>query len=116
VPDELSVPDDHCAHPAPGIHVVVSELAIAPSASASLEAAFGDRLGDVDTFPGHRRLEVWKDDRRPGRYLMVTWWDTPAAFHQYLRSDAHRASHARIPTEPARPRGVRVDRFTRLAT
>ena len=113
--DELPPPHEQPVRP-PGIHVVVSELSIAADAAKTLEASFADRLGEVDMFPGHRRLEVWRDDRRPGRYEMVTWWDSPAAFHHYLRSDAHRRSHARIPEEPARPRGVRVERFSLLTT
>jgi len=96
--------------------VVVSELAVAVEGSGQLEAAFRQRLGEVDDFAGHLGLEVWKDDRRPGRYLQVTWWESPAAFHRYMRSDAHRRSHARIPAAPVRPTGVRVDRFSLLAT
>jgi len=101
---------------AAGMHVVVSELAVAVEGAAPLEAAFRERLGEVDDFAGHVGLEVWKDDRRPGRYLQVTWWESPAAFHSYMRSDAHRRSHARIPVDPVRPTGVRVDRFSLLAT
>ena len=100
---------------APAVHVVVSELAISPEGADHLETAFQDRLGEVDGFPGFLHLEVWKDGRRPGRYLMVTWWESPDAFHQYLRSDAHYRSHARIPTQPARPAPVRVDQFSLIA-
>jgi heme-degrading monooxygenase HmoA len=99
-----------------GAHVAVSELMIAVEGTASLEDAFRNRLGEVDTFPGHLGLQVWKDDRRPGRYLMVTWWTTEAAFHAYLRSDSHRRSHARIPSDPARPHAVRVDRYSLLSS
>ena len=99
----------------PTAHVVVSELAIAPEGAVHLETAFRNRLGEVDGFPGFIHLEVWKDGRRPGRYLMVSWWDSPVAFHQYLRSEAHHRSHARIPTSPARPAPVRVDQFSRIA-
>ena len=108
--------DDRVATPAPPVHVVVSELAIAPEGADHLETAFQDRLGEVDGFPGFIHLEVWKDGRRPGRYLMVTWWNSPDAFHQYLRSDAHRRSHARIPRDPARPEPVRVDQFSLITT
>jgi heme-degrading monooxygenase HmoA len=101
---------------APGIHVVVSELAVAVEGTAQLEAAFRGRLGEVDDFAGHLGLEVWKDDRKPGRYLQITWWESPAAFHSYMRSEAHHRSHARIPTDPVRPAGVRVERFSLLAT
>jgi hypothetical protein len=33
-----------------------------------------------------------------------------------MRSPEHRVSHDRIPTEPARARGVGLRRFTRVAT
>lgn len=79
---------------------------------AGLEAAFSDRLGEVDSFPGHLGLQVWRDNQEPGRYLMVTWWETEDAFRQYMQSDSHRCSHARIPSEPARPKAVRVSRFS----
>ena len=102
--------------PTSGAHVVLSELAVAEEGGAALEAAFQGRLGEADAFPGFIRLEVWKDEARPGRYLMISWWTNPDAFRAYLRSDQHRRSHARIPTEPARPRGVRVERFSLLST
>jgi heme-degrading monooxygenase HmoA len=95
-----------------GAHVVVSELAVAEDGIESLEAAFRTRLGEVDSFPGHLGLQVWRDDRNRGRYVMVTWWETADAFRQYMQSDSHRRSHARIPSEPARPKAVRVDRFS----
>ena len=98
------------------VHVVVSELAIEPEGTDTLEAAFRDRLGEVDSFPGHLGLQVWKDDRKPGRYLMVSWWETAAAFREYMRSESHRRSHARIPSEPARPHAVRVDRFSLVSS
>lgn len=95
-----------------GAHVVVSELVVAEDGIETLEAAFRDRLGEVDSFPGHVGLQVWRDDGHRGRYVMVTWWETAEAFRQYMRSDSHRRSHARIPSEPSRPKAVRVDRFS----
>lgn len=95
-----------------GAHVVVSELAIDEVGIASLEAAFSDRLGEVDSFPGHLGLQVWRDNQKTGRYLMVTWWETEDDFRQYMRSDSHRRSHARIPSEPAPPKAIRVSRFS----
>ena len=95
-----------------GAHVVVSELAIEEVGIAGLEAAFSDRLGEVDSFPGHLGLQVWRDNQKPGRYLMVTWWETEDDFRRYMQSDAHRCSHARIPSEPARPKAVRVSRYS----
>lgn len=94
---------------------MVSELAIAPEGSEQLEKAFRDRLGEVDDWPGFIRLEVWRDPRERGRYLMVSWWETREAFSAWMHSESHDRSHARIPQEPA-PRPVRFDRYEVVAT
>lgn len=115
-PPSLNVFDNDGDEAAPlrpvGAHVVVSELVVAEDGIAGLEAAFRARLGEVDSFAGHLGLQVWRDDRTRGRYVMVTWWETAAAFRAYMRSDAHRRSHARIPSQPTRAHAVRVDRFS----
>lgn len=114
--DTHSLPTPAPPTTAAGAHVVVSELAIAPEGSSTLESAFRNRLGEVEAFPGHLGLQVWKDHRRPGRYLMVTWWESEAAFLGYMRSESHHRSHARIPSDPARPHAVRVDRFSLVSS
>lgn len=105
-------------HPEPlsAAFVVASELSVDPGGAATLEDAFRDRLGQVEGHPGFQHLEVWRDNSSEGSYLMVTWWDDETAFRTYMRSPEHRVSHDRIPTEPARARGVGLRRFTRVAT
>lgn len=93
---------------------MVSELEVAADGTAALEDAFRNRLGEVDSWPGFLRLEVWRDPRREGRYLMVSWWSSESAFKEWMRSDAHRRSHDRVPDEP-RPRPVRFDRYEVIA-
>ena len=105
--------------PAPmiaGTHVVVSELVVEIEGAEALETAFRNRLGEVDGFPGHLALQVWKDERHPGRYMMVTWWESADAFKEYMRSESHRRSHDRVPSDPVRARPVHVDRFSLVAT
>lgn len=115
-PPSLNSFDDHDDEATPrcrvGAHVVVSELVVAEDGIEGLEAAFRARLGEVDSFAGHLGLQVWRDDRKRGRYVMVTWWETAEAFRLYMRSDSHRRSHARIPSQPTRAQAVRVDRFS----
>jgi heme-degrading monooxygenase HmoA len=96
--------------------VVASDLAVDPAGSKALETAFRHRLGQVEQHPGFQRLEVWRDHKTDGAYLMVTWWNDEQAFRSYMRSQAHKTSHARIPTDPAKARGVGVRRFTLVAT
>ncbi len=79
------------------MYVSMSRLRVAPDAVAELIAAFRNRLGAVDDFEGFQGLEVWASDREPGDVLMISRWRDRACFTAYMRSDAHRVSHGRIP-------------------
>jgi diguanylate cyclase (GGDEF)-like protein len=85
-------------------YVAFSEIAVPEQGADALVAAFEDRLGAVDGWPGFRHLEVWSDAVDPTHYVMVSWWDTEDSFRAYMRSGEHRRSHARIPTGELRPR------------
>jgi heme oxygenase (mycobilin-producing) len=100
---------------APSLHVVVSHVVVDPVGTDVLERAFADRLGEVEDAEGFVRLEVWRSDAEDGRYAMVTWWESEDAFRRYMGSEPHRRSHARIPTEPAAPKGAGLDRYTLVA-
>jgi heme-degrading monooxygenase HmoA len=96
-------------------HVVTSHLHVDPDGAPTLEQAFADRLGEVEDAPGFQHLEVWRDTTADGRYVMVSWWDSPEDFRAYMASDAHRRSHARIPRDPHAPRADHVDRYEVVA-
>lgn len=96
--------------------VIVSDLAIDEIGADTLESAFQARLGEVDGWPGFLDLQVWRDRRDPARFVMVSWWKTREAYVDYMRSDAHRRSHDRIPADPARPFAVGVGQFDVVAT
>lgn len=85
-------------------YVALSEIIIEEEGAATLEAAFRDRMGSVDDWPGFRRLEVWRDRKMAGTYMLVSWWDTAEQFLAYMRSEDHHVSHARVPTDPHKPR------------
>jgi heme-degrading monooxygenase HmoA len=95
--------------------VAVSELRVEPAHADELIAAFRDRLGLVDRRPGFHRLEVWQDQSDAGLFRMVSWWVSRQAFVEYMRSEEHDRSHARVPSGDARPRPVRLSRFTLVA-
>lgn len=84
-------------------YVAISEIAVPLPGVSDLEAAFRNRLGAVDSWPGFLGLEVLQDRRRAGRYLMICRWESREHFLAYMRSDDHRRSHARIPTGAAGP-------------
>lgn len=78
-------------------YVSVSRLRVDPAAVDDLIAAFRDRAGLVDAFPGFLDLEVWRSEREPGEILMVSHWARRADFTAYMKSAEHRVSHDRIP-------------------
>jgi heme oxygenase (mycobilin-producing) len=95
--------------------VVTSDVRVPEDGADVLQAAFADRLRLVERHDGFQRLEVWRDERDPGAFVMVSWWDDEQAFRAYMRSVDHRVSHARVPSEPARPRAAGVRRFRRVS-
>jgi heme-degrading monooxygenase HmoA len=95
--------------------VAQSELRVDALHAAELIAGFRDRLRLVDSRPEFERLEVWQDQTDQGLFSMVSWWSSREAFVEYMRSDDHRRSHARIPSGLARPRPLRLSRFDIVA-
>ncbi len=95
--------------------VAYSQLDVPDGGQEQLEAAFADRLGAVDGWPGFRSLEIWSDLANANSYVMVSWWDAPEAFQAYMQSDDHRRSHERIPTGDDRPRPRGFRRFRVVA-
>lgn len=95
--------------------VAVSDLSIDEVGTDALIAAFEARLGEVDGWPGFRRLEVWQSERDDTQFVMVSWWDDQDCFRAYMQSDAHARSHARIPNDPARPKPVGFRRYRVVA-
>ena len=95
--------------------VAFSALTVPEGGQVVVEDAFRARLGAVDHWAGFRSLEVWADLADTSSYVMVSWWDTREAFREYMRSDDHRQSHARIPKGEHRPRPLSLRRFRIVA-
>src|SRR3954466_11344996 len=96
------------------MYVSMSRLRVARSESDALVTAFRHRARLVDAFDGFIDLQVWRSDRDPEEVLMVSRWRDRAAFRAYMRSDAHRASHARI--DGALADAIDLERFEHLHT
>jgi heme-degrading monooxygenase HmoA len=95
-----------------GMYVSVSRLQVDPDEVDRLIDAFRARAGLVDAFPGFMGLEVWRSDRSPGEVLMVSRWRARADFTAYMKSDAHRISHDRIPEDLQH--AIRLERLDHL--
>jgi heme-degrading monooxygenase HmoA len=81
------------------VYVSVSRLRVDPARVDDLITAFRARAGLVEAFPGFLGLEVWHSERSPDEVLMVSHWRSRAEFTSYMKSDAHRVSHDRVPDE-----------------
>lgn len=88
------------------MYVAISEISVTLEGAGPLVTAFRRRLGVVDAWPGFLGLEVLEDRRHPGRYLMISRWESQERFREYMRSEDHRHSHSRIPTGPNAPRAA----------
>src|SRR5436305_15262883 len=96
------------------MYVSMSRLRVAPERVDELVGAFRDRLDAVDGFDGFTDLEVWRSDRDPGEVLMVSRWRDRLSFTAYMRSAAHKQSHARVPDEL--DQAIRLERLDHLHT
>lgn len=97
-----------------GTYVSVSRLRVDPARVDELVAAFRDRVGLVDAFPGFLGLEVWRSDRTPDEVVMVSHWHSRSEFTAYMRSEAHRTSHDRIPADLQA--AIRLERLEHVTT
>jgi heme-degrading monooxygenase HmoA len=98
-----------------GEFVALSDIFVAAEGREALEAAFAERLGAVDSWPGFRGLQVWADAADGCKYVMVSWWDSQASFSDYMASEDHRRSHQRIPGGEFRPRPRQFRRYRVIA-
>jgi heme-degrading monooxygenase HmoA len=96
------------------VYVAISEVAVVEAGAERLEAAFADRLRLVERAPGFLDVEVLRDRRRSGRYLMVSHWTSRRHFLDYMKSAEHELSHARIDRGPEGPSAAGFSDFDRV--
>ena len=92
----------------------MSRLRVDPERAEDLLEAFRRRAHLVDDADGFVDLEVWRSDRDESEVLMVSRWRDRESFRAYMRSDAHRISHDRIPDDLQR--AIALERLEHLHT
>lgn len=112
---EMASLSDPSAGRAPGGFVAYSEISVPANGASALVEAFAGRIGEVESWPGFDRLEVWRDQRDETRFVMVSWWDSQDSFTAYMRSDSHHRSHDRMEGGADRPRPAGFSRFQVVA-
>ena len=96
------------------MYVSVSRLRVPADRAPDLVEAFRRRAHLVDTAEGFVDLQVWQSDRDATELMMVSRWRDRACFTAYMRSTAHRASHARI--DPDLDAAIRLERLEHMHT
>jgi heme-degrading monooxygenase HmoA len=96
------------------MYVSLSRLRVEDERAQELVRAFRARARLVDGFDGFLGLEVWQSDRDASEILMVSRWRDRSSFSAYMRSDAHRISHGRIP--PDLDAAIALERLEHLHT
>jgi heme-degrading monooxygenase HmoA len=96
------------------MYVSLSRLRLEREAAPQLVEAFRSRAHLVDGADGFLDLEVWQSDRDLGELVMVSRWRDRAAFTLYMKSEAHRASHARI--DPSLDAAIKLESLEHLHT
>lgn len=72
-----------------------SEITVPAAEMAALERAFAARARLVDGHAGFLGLELLRDIRENGRYVLVTRWRMRSDFSAYMKSGDHGRAHDR---------------------
>lgn len=72
-----------------------SEITVPVAQMAALERAFRERARQVDDHAGFLGLELLRDIRDQGRYVLVTRWRSRDDFRAYMKSGDHARAHER---------------------
>ena len=73
--------------------VSMFHVRVLAEAVAGFERSWQQRAGQVDKMPGFKGLEVLKDGATPGRYIVLTRWETKADFDGWAQSQAFANAH-----------------------
>lgn len=71
---------------------------IRPGQEAAFESAYAQVTAAVHGTPGHVRDELLRDPARPGHYILLSEWESAAAFLAWEDAPVHREL-----TTPMRP-------------
>jgi heme-degrading monooxygenase HmoA len=95
------------------MYVSVSHLRIDPNLAADLIDAFRGRIRLVEAHDGFIDLQVWQSETDRGEIMMVSRWESRAAFTDYMKSTDHAVSHDRI--DPALQGAIRLEKLEHVS-
>lgn len=83
--------------------LAVSRFKVANGMRDAVAHAFRNRPRFVDKSEGFLGMEVLTNSKDPSVFYVYTRWVSESAFHEWHKSEAHRASHEGI------PKGLKLD-------
>lgn len=75
--------------------VAVNYINCTPEYRERFEELFGSRAHAIDTMPGFIEMHVLRPAKEGDNYLIVSYWETEAAFKDWTKSDAFIQGHKR---------------------
>ncbi len=84
--------------------VAINYISCTPDYRSRFEELFTSRAHAIDTMPGFINMHVLKPAGEGEDYLIVSYWETEAAFRDWTGSEAFRAGHKRGFEDLARAR------------
>jgi heme-degrading monooxygenase HmoA len=80
--------------------VVANRVPVAPDWAEQFEERFRKRTGQVEKQTGFVRMEILKPVSKDTPYVVLTAWESQAAFLAWLKSDDFKLAHSNpIPKE-----------------
>ncbi|WP_114312183.1 antibiotic biosynthesis monooxygenase family protein [Thermus caldifontis] len=96
--------------------VVMNRIPVKPEYAEEFEEAFRTRARLVDRMPGFIRNLVLRPQAPGDPYVVMTFWESEAAFRAWTESPEFREGHARSGTLPkeAFREGNKLETFTTI--
>jgi heme-degrading monooxygenase HmoA len=79
---------------------VANRIYVNPDHAEAFEERFKNRAGLVDNMPGFISNLVLRPTEAGDPYVVLTFWESQAAFEGWVNSDAFKKGHARSGTLP----------------
>ena len=67
---------------------------VIPGKEAEFERGFLGVLDLIQTLPGHRESHMYQDIQAKGSYVILSRWETKAAFEAFIHSDPFKSAVA----------------------
>lgn len=75
--------------------VAVNYINCTPEYRPRFEELFGSRAHAIDAMPGFIEMHVLRPGKEEDNYLIVSYWETEAAFKDWTKSEAFIEGHKR---------------------